>query len=141
LAPKKETSVRDDLTPPGVSARFKSDRATVIARRLRKEMTPAERALWFELRRLPIPDSHFRRQTPMGPFIVDFVCHGAKLVVEVDGSAHDDPARALGDVERQAWLEGRGYRVVRFTNKQVLASPAQVARSVFAEVRLHAARN
>ena len=130
--------MREEITAPGVAARFKSDRV-VQARRLRKEMTPAERALWLELRRLPIEGSHFRRQTPMGPFIADFVCHGARLVVEVDGGAHEAAERALRDSEKRAWLEGRGYRVLRFTNKQVLASPAQVARSIFAEVRMRLA--
>ena len=127
--------MRDDLTPPGVSARFKSDRGVTLARRLRKATTPAERHLWFELRRLPISGSHFRRQATIGPFVVDFVCHGAKLVIEIDGGVHDDPVRALRDLERQDWIEGRGYRVMRFTNRQVMASPAQVARVIFAEVR------
>ena len=79
------------LTEPGVAARLKSDRAVSIARRLRREMTPAEKALWFELRRLAVEGSHFRKQSPLGPFIVDFVCHGAALAIELDGGAHDAP--------------------------------------------------
>ncbi|MGQ0532498.1 MAG: endonuclease domain-containing protein, partial [Caulobacteraceae bacterium] len=61
--------------------------AVVLARSLRKSMTPAERALWQELRRASLEGSHFRRQTPIGPYIVDFACRAARLVVEVDGNA------------------------------------------------------
>ena len=93
--------MRDHLTEPGVAAHLKSDHAVVVARRLRREMTPVEKRLWFELRRLPIQNSHFRRQAPFGPFIVDFVCHGARLVIEVDDGAHLAPDVALLDLERQ----------------------------------------
>ena len=133
--------MRDHLTEPGVAAHLKSDHAVVVARRLRREMTPFEKRLWFELRRLPIQNSHFRRQAPFGPFIVDFVCHGARLVIEVDGGAHLAPDVALLDLERQQWLEGRGYRVLRFTNRRVLAEMPDVLREIVAEVRLAAARD
>lgn len=124
--------MREDLTPPGVAARFKSDRAVTIARRLRKAMTPAERALWFELRRARLPGTHFRRQAPIGPFVVDVVCHAAMLAVEIDGGAHNAPDVALGDLERQQWIEGRGYRVLRFANADVLCDPRRVARAICA---------
>jgi very-short-patch-repair endonuclease len=125
--------MRDDLTEPGVAAKLKTDSAVANARRLRRTATPAEQRLWFELRRRPIAGTHFRRQTPMGPFIVDFVCHGARLAVELDGGAHLAPDAALRDVEKQAWVEGRGYRVLRFSNEAVLADAAGVAEAIWRE--------
>lgn len=124
--------MREDLTPPGVAARFKSNRAVAIARRLRKTMTPAEKTLWFELRRVRVPGMHFRRQAVVGPFVVDFVCHTAMLAVELDGGAHNAPDVAVRDAERQQWIEGRGYRVLRFANAEVLCDPRRVARAICA---------
>ncbi len=112
------------------------ERAVAIARRLRCEATPAEKRLWFELRQLRVEGSHFRRQAPVGPYFVDFVCHGAKLVIELDGGAHDAPDAAARDVERQVWIEARGYRVLRFANARVLGDLSAVMREVLAEVRL-----
>jgi len=126
--------MRSDLPNEDSSAHFKSERAVVIARRLRQSMTKAECALWVELRRLPLKGTHFRRQSPFGPFIADFLCHKAKLIVEVDGGAHAAVGRAARDLERQQWIESRGYRVLRFGNAQVLTDVRAVARSVFAEV-------
>ena len=81
-------------------------------------MTEAELRLWFYLRRSQIPGSRFRRQHPIGPFIADFVCLRSKLIVEVDGSQHGD-RRRLHDERRDAWLQSRGYRVLRFWNHDV----------------------
>jgi very-short-patch-repair endonuclease len=128
--------MRADLTAPESSAHLKSDRAVVVARRLRKAATPAEKTLWFALRRLPLGGTHFRRQAPFGPFIVDFVCHGARLVIELDGGAHLAPDRALRDLERQQWLESRGYHVLRFENACVLADVGRVAKAIAAEVAM-----
>src|SRR5262245_61930708 len=108
------------LTAPGVAARFKSDRAVPLAKRLRKNMTAAEKALWDVLRRIAPEEARFRKQAPIGPFVVDFASHAAKLVVELEGGAHDAPDVAARDVERRTWIEGRGYRVLRFRNEDVL---------------------
>jgi very-short-patch-repair endonuclease len=123
--------MRTDLPNENSSAHFKSKRA-VAARRLRRSMTKAECALWVELRRLPLKGTHFRRQAPFGPFIADFLCHRARLIVEVDGGSHDSLERSSHDAERQQWIESRGYRVLRFTNAEVLADARMVARAVFA---------
>ncbi len=120
---------------PASDAHFKSERATMVARRLRKTMTHAECALWTELRRLPLKGTHFRRQAPLGPFIVDFVCHRACLVVEVDGGAHNAPDVALRDAERARWIVARGYKVLRFDNAAVLKSPCAVAQAILAEIK------
>ena len=123
--------MRTDLPGPESEAHFKSERAVVVARRLRKEATPAERALWFELRRLRPSGTHFRRQAPFGPFIADFACLRAKLIVEIDGGAHNAPDVASRDTERQQWIEQRGFRVLRFSNADVLCDVRGVARKVF----------
>jgi very-short-patch-repair endonuclease len=124
--------MRTDLPNESSSAHFKSERAIVTARRLRRSMTQAECALWVELRRLPLKGTHFRRQASFGPFIADFLCHRARLIVEVDGGRHANPGVASNDAERQAWIESRGYRVLRFSNEQVLGDVRGVVRAVFA---------
>jgi very-short-patch-repair endonuclease len=104
----------------------------VIARRLRQSMTPAESALWFELRRTKLDGSHFRRQSPIGPFIVDFACRSAKLVVEIDGNAHDSLGACEKDLQRDSWFTERGFEVLRFTNAEVLANVKRVAQVIAA---------
>jgi very-short-patch-repair endonuclease len=87
------------------------------ARELRRNQTPMERRLWRHLRRRQLGGLRFRRQHPIGRFIVDFYCAAHRLVVEVDGESHD--YRVAYDEERTAWLEVRGYRVLRFSNRNV----------------------
>ena len=95
------------------------------ARDLRKTMTPAETALWQRLRGKRLDGWHFRRQHAVGPFIVDFFCAKAKLVLEVDGPIHNRQVEY--DAERTAWLENeRGYRVIRFSNEDVLTDIEEV---------------
>lgn len=120
--------MRGGLTPPGVAARLKSDRALKQARALRKEPTKSEWLLWRVLRALPT--HRFRRQVPFGPFIVDFACHRSKTIIEVDGGIHRAPDVALRDAERQAWLEGRGYRVLRVSAAAVEADAMRAARAL-----------
>src|SRR5581483_1370190 len=91
--------------------------STSRARQLRKSMTDAERRLWSKLRGQQLAGLKFRRQAPIGPYIVDFVCLERKLVVEVDGGQH---ARDGTDDRRTAWLEREGYRVIRFWNNDIL---------------------
>ncbi len=90
------------------------------ARTLRREMTEAERRLWQVLRSRQTEAHRFRRQVPIGPFIADFACHRAKLVVEIDGGQHDPLSEA--EASRTRFLEGEGYRVLRFWNNEVLAN-------------------
>ena len=90
-----------------------------LARQMRGEPTDAERMLWWHLRkRLKTSDTHFRRQVRIGRYIADFVCHSARLVVEVDGGQH--AVRTAADQERSKVLEANGYRVLRFWNNEVL---------------------
>lgn len=92
-------------------------------------MTAAEMALWLHLRK-GICDLKFRRQHPMGMYIADFFCHGAKLIIEVDGSVHNVPEVINADKERQNDLESWGYSVLRFTNNEVLKTPEIVLQKI-----------
>ena len=91
-----------------------------LARRLRGSMTEAEKRLWSRLRRGQM-GVRFRRQQPIGPYVADFYCASAKLIVEVDGGQHNE-LRKAHDARRDAWLRGEGYSVVRFWNTDVLAN-------------------
>ena len=105
-------------------------RADAMAKRMRKAPTLAEQRLWKELRKLDLRGSHFRRQVPMGLFIVDFVCHRARLAIEVDGGIHDLPSVAARDAIREEWLNHRGYTVVRVPNRDAVFEAARVAGQI-----------
>ena len=104
--------------------------ATTRARRLRREMTDAERAMWRILRE-GFHEHHFRRQVPIRHFIADFACHQAKLIIEVDGGQHATEI----DAPRSAILEQEGYRVIRFWNNEVLGNPDGVWTAIDAALR------
>lgn len=104
----------------------KYDKLTLArARALRAAEAPAESKLWSMLRGRRLP-AKFRRQQPIGRFIVDFYCAEAGLIVEVDGPSHE--TRGGYDARRTAWLEEQGYRVVRLANEQVHERPEEVYR-------------
>ena len=87
------------------------------ARRLRREMTPHERKLWYLfLRKYPVK---VYKQRIIGRFIVDFYCASAKLVIEVDGSQHYEPQCLAYDAERSAFLSALGLKVLRFSNRDI----------------------
>jgi len=98
------------------------------AKRLRREQTSAEKLLWQELRAHRLHGLAFRRQVPIGPYIADFVCHAARLVVEVDGEAHRNSSAY--DRERDERLARKGYRTLRFANEDVLTRPERVLRRI-----------
>ncbi|MEQ1707528.1 MAG: DUF559 domain-containing protein [Terricaulis sp.] len=91
-----------------------------LARAMRQAMTDAEMRLWFRLRPMRQQGLAFRRQSPVGRFILDFECRKAKLGVELDGHQHDQASAKEYDGERTAWLAAHGYEVVRFWNYDVL---------------------
>ena len=91
-----------------------------ISRRLRSEMTECERLLWSRLRRKQLNGTQFYRQKPIGSYIVDFYAPAVRLVVEVDGSQHQDQINSQNDAVRNESLKSQGLRVLRFTNQQVL---------------------
>jgi len=93
----------------------------VRGRTVRSAPTDAERKLWWHLRyRVALPDTHFRRQVQLGRYIVDFVCHSLKIVIEVDGGQHSEQSEH--DARRSQFLEAEGYRVLRFWNNEVLSN-------------------
>jgi very-short-patch-repair endonuclease len=97
-------------------------------------MTDAERKLWYALRARRFAGFGFRRQAPIGPYVADFVCHGARLIVEVDGGQHAAATRSEKDEIRSRWLAARGYGVIRFWNNDVLTNLdgvlAEIGRSL-----------
>jgi very-short-patch-repair endonuclease len=99
-----------------------------MARRLRSDMTEAEKRIWYLLRRRQFGGLNFRRQVPIDPYIVDFACLTKRLVIELDGGQHD--ARSAQDAARTAWLEAQGYRVLRFWNNEVFENLDAVLRAI-----------
>src|SRR6516164_5038067 len=98
------------------------------ARDLRRHMTEAERRLWQMLRSRQTEGYRFRRQVPIGGFIADFVCHPARLIVEIDGGQHDPSSEA--EASRTRFLEAEGYRVLRFWNNEVLGNREGVRAAI-----------
>jgi len=105
--------------------------STQRARNLRSNMTDAERALWQRIRRRQVEGRKFRRQFPLGNYIVDFICLEAGLVIEVDGGQHLERAY---DVRRTAWLEAQGFKVIRFWNNEVLKEMNAVLEAIRMEL-------
>lgn len=99
-----------------------------LAKRMRREMTWSETALWQRLRAHRLAGMHFRRQQPIDGFVVDFYCHAAALVVEVDGPVHD--GQESQDDERTRILEARGLRVLRVRNEDVETDIERVVRQI-----------
>ncbi|HQV02845.1 MULTISPECIES: endonuclease domain-containing protein [unclassified Novosphingobium] len=111
-------------------------RLTGIARKLRRDMTDAERRLWTHLRASQLEGVKFTRQYPIGDFVVDFACRSARLAIELDGGQHaDNPA----DDARTQVIEAHGYRVIRFWNNDVLQNTDGVLIAILEELKI--ARN
>ena len=99
------------------------------ARKLRTDPTKAESRLWYLLRRKQLRGWHFRRQHPIPPYIVDFACLAAKLVIEADGGQHDPNG---SDRRRDALIKARGWRILRFWNDEILQNPEGVIEQILA---------
>ena len=110
-------------------------RLTGVARKLRRDMTDAERRLWLHLRARPL-DAKFTRQFPIGSHIVDFACRSLRLAVECDGGQHSESAT---DDARTATIEAHGYRVIRFWNHDILHNTDGVLTRICEEIEI--ARN
>jgi very-short-patch-repair endonuclease len=104
------------------------------AKKLRANTTPHERILWRALKELPVDGTHFRRQAPIGPYVADFLCPAARLIIELDGGHHSEDETAERDRKRQLWLEKEGYRVVRFWNSEIMADLTAVLERIYVEV-------
>jgi very-short-patch-repair endonuclease len=116
-----------------VSPRLRSN-----ARALRKNSTVAERILWSGLRDHRLNGASFRRQVPIQNYIADFICHAAKLVIELDGGQHySDPAERA-DAARSAAIETQGLKVLRFSNHDVMTNRAGVFETIATEIAARA---
>jgi very-short-patch-repair endonuclease len=103
------------------------------ARRLRRDQTDAERKLWFRLRDRRLRGLKFRRQVTIGPYIVDFCCESARLIVELDGGQH--AIQQQQDAKRTETLEAQGYLVLRFWNNDVVQNMDGVLQSILDTLR------
>jgi very-short-patch-repair endonuclease len=120
--------------PPPSSKRrgaFKQEQA----RQLRQSSSDAERKLWRYLRNKQTAGLRFRRQQPIGPYIADFYCAAAKLIIELDGRQHGEEEQQLHDDARTRWLTERGYRVIRFWNGQVMRYPDDTVDLILRAIR------
>ncbi|MBA1233646.1 endonuclease domain-containing protein [Stutzerimonas nitrititolerans] len=102
-----------------------------FARQLRRNMTDAERMLWQHLRAHRLGGQKFRRQQLLGPYVLDFVHFGARLIIEADGGQHSESQH---DALRDAWLKGQGFRVLRFWNNDILLNTEGVLAVIFEAV-------
>ena len=98
-----------------------------FARRLRRVPPVTERLLWALLRDRRLDGLKFRRQVPLGRYVIDFLCPRHRLIVEADGPHHED---SLHDMERDAWLRTQGFRVLRFANKRIQDAPDAVLAEI-----------
>jgi very-short-patch-repair endonuclease len=98
------------------------------AKAMRSEPTGPEARLWYHLRAKRLNSGKFSNQVPIGPYTVDFAARSRKLVIELDGDSHATQERY--DARRTAWLEQQGYRVIRFTNSDVMTNEAAVLQGI-----------
>jgi very-short-patch-repair endonuclease len=107
-----------------------SERQRSRAKQLRRAMTRAETLLWRHLKANRMDGIGFRRQTPIGNYIADFVCFSSKLIIELDGESHDFEERQKSDQRRDAFFVAEGFQVLRFTNEQVMSSLEGVVEAI-----------
>jgi len=100
------------------------------AKQLRTNQTDAERRLWYHLRAHRFMGLKFKRQKPLGPYIVDFICMERRIIIELDGGQHAE--QMLYDQQRDTWLGGEGYTVLRFWNNEVM----QELEAVLEKIRM-----
>jgi very-short-patch-repair endonuclease len=117
-----------------MSLRYDS-RLKPFAQKLRRSMTLAERKLWYRINRKQLAGKQFYRQKPLGPYVVDFYCPKAKLVIELDGGQHYSPAGTAKDRERDAYLADLGLKVLRFSDRDVLCQIEEVVSAIYNALR------
>ncbi|CAN5343299.1 hypothetical protein BH10PSE7_BH10PSE7_17200 [soil metagenome] len=126
----------------GEVAAARPEGARVYARRLRKTMTHAEVLLWLQLKTINKEyRCHFRRQAPLGKYILDFVDFSRRLVIEIDGWQHGEAPGIRRDEARDAFLSGQGFRVLRFWNHEVQKHLDGVCEAIIAVIREHPPRH
>jgi very-short-patch-repair endonuclease len=116
------------------------ERSRKFAKRLRKSLTDAETIMWSYLRRDRIEGMRFRKQHPIGPFVADFACVKAMLIVEIDGATHGSDEELAYDGRRTAFFRERGWHEMRFTNHAVYRNLDGVLEEVWIVARERAAK-
>ena len=107
-----------------------SHQSTYLSRKLRKNFTFAERTLWYLLRNRQVRGVKFRRQFPVGKYIVDFISIENKLVVEIDGGQHNDEDHQKKDNHRSVYLMQQGFTILRFWNNEVTKNKEEVLKKI-----------
>ena len=105
--------------------------STEHARELRRNMTYAERRMWWMLRQKQLGGLRFRRQAPLGPYYADFFCPKARLVVELDGAGHTSDSQIAHDETRDRWFQSQGFRVLRISNREFFERPDEIADAIY----------
>ncbi len=95
------------------------DKIVSLARNLRKKLTPQKEKLWKLLRNKRYKNLKFRRQYPIGKYIVDFICREKRLIIELDGGQHNEPNNIQSDISRSKYIEQYGYTILRFWNNEI----------------------
>src|SRR5690606_17922301 len=103
----------------------------IVGRYLRSDVMEAEQLLWSKLRRKQLGGLQCYRRKPLGGYVVDFYCHSAKLVIELDGSQHYEPEQQEYDKQRTMLLNAMGLKVIRFPNDQVLRETEGVVAEIY----------
>ncbi|WP_428897144.1 Very-short-patch-repair endonuclease [Parelusimicrobium proximum] len=105
-----------------------------LARKLRKNMTEQEVFLWSKIRKKQLNGIRFLRQKAIGPYIVDFCCLRPKIIIELDGGGHFTDQAVCKDKEREKFLAEKGFKVLRFTNKEVMNNIEGVLNTIFLNI-------
>ena len=114
-----------------------SQKSLNYAKELRKNMTDFEQRLWYYLRAKRFLGLKFKRQAPIGSYIVDFLCKEAKLIIELDGGQHNEDENIKKDLNRQKYLEDKGFKVLRFWNNEVNENLEGVLNSILENLQYH----
>ncbi len=110
---------------------------TILARNLRKNATIQERRLWNLLKNRQFHNLKFKRQQPIGDYIVDFICKEAKIIIEIDGGQHNEPENIEYDKTRTEYLNNLGYKVIRFWNNEIYENIEGVVLRLKEEINPH----
>jgi very-short-patch-repair endonuclease len=136
---RRDHAARQPLAGKAIACKRVLPRGAALAnenaRALRKRLTPQEVKLWVRLRELKTLGFHFRRQAPVGRYIVDFVSFRSQLIIEADGGQHGMPEGARSDQARDAFLQLQGFRVLRFWNSDIDANLTGVMESILRALR------
>jgi len=118
----------------GEGEEYMADNLNPLAKKLRKQLTDTERLLWQYLRAKQLEGLKFRRQQPIGNYIVDFVCFEKKVIIELDGGQHTQPEQKQKDIERDKWFKEQGYKLLRFWDNEVLTNIRGVLEEIWKNV-------